>query len=89
MSTDTDLLHNSEIFIIYPVFYASSLALPTTLTPELHRRPGLHKRHFKEFGGTCSTNVLKGVRTEIWFGKTQKNKPLKREAWMSSDCRII
>jgi len=70
MSTDTDLLCNSERFIIYAVFYAIYLALPTTLTSELQGRPGLHKRHFKEFGGTCSTNVLKGRRTGIWFGKT-------------------
>jgi hypothetical protein len=83
MSSDTNLLSNSERFIIYPVFYAISLALRATLTLELRRRPGLHKRHFKEFGGTCSTNVLKAVRTEIWFEKTQNNKPQKREARMS------
>jgi len=35
MSNDTDLLRSSEKFIIYPACYAISLALPTTLTPEL------------------------------------------------------
>jgi len=35
MSTDTDLLRNSERFIIYLVCYAISLELPTTLTHEL------------------------------------------------------
>jgi hypothetical protein len=51
MSSDTDLLRNSERFIICPVFYAISLASATTLTPELHRKPGLQNVTLRNLAG--------------------------------------
>lgn len=51
MSTDTDLLRNSERFILCPVFYAISLALATTLTPELLLKPGLQKVTLRNLSG--------------------------------------